>query len=123
MPLLVIKKKNREIRRFTFAGDCITIGRDSRDSSDSPDLILADPSRKVSRYHAAVVRAADGEYFIRDLASANGTFVNDKITYGRRLKDGQRITIGDFDLIYSEHEKTPIDLSPAIRIVTAAPDE
>jgi len=121
MPLLIIKRHDREIRRFSFHGDIITIGRESPASYSSPDLALRDSLRKVSRYHATIIRDRRGFYFIRDLASANGTLVNGKLVYGKRLMEGDRISIGDFNLRYSEQKELMVDLSNAIRLVSAAP--
>jgi DNA-binding NtrC family response regulator len=121
MPLLIVKKKTKEIRRFFFYGDIITIGRDSFVGSDGPDLTLIDPSRKVSRHHAAIIREKRGGYFIRDLGSANGTFVDGTMVYDMRLRENNRITIGNFDLVYSKFEKAATDLSQAIRVVKAVP--
>ncbi len=120
MPLLLIKRQEKEIRRFSFHGDIITVGRESQVSFENPDLALRDTSRKVSRYHTAIIRDRHESYFIRDLASANGTFLNGRLTCGRHLKEGDRINIGDFTLLYSEQEDPLIDLSNAVRLVSTA---
>ncbi len=121
MPLLQVKRRGKELRRFSFTGNIITIGRDSHDFYGGPDLPLHDSSRRVSRFHAVIVRDTRGYYFIRDLASANDTFVNGRLVYGKRLHDSDRIGIGDFELRYSESEQVSADLSQAIRLLTTAP--
>jgi len=121
MPLLQVKKDGKELRRFSFTGDIITVGRESLDAYGGPDLPLRDASRRISRYHAVIVKDKQGHYFIRDLASANGTFVNGSLVYGRRLLESDRIAIGDFELRYSESGHATSDLSQAIRILTKAP--
>ncbi|MBN2171759.1 MAG: SpoIIE family protein phosphatase [Candidatus Krumholzibacteriota bacterium] len=64
-----------------------TIGR-----SHSCDLILDDPA--VSRRHARLFREG-GEWWIEDLGSRNGTFVEDRrLATPRALKGGERIQIG-----------------------------
>lgn len=123
MPLLRVKKRGKELRRFSFTGDIITIGRDSLDEWGGPDLPLRDTSRRVSRYHAVVVKDRRGYYFVRDLASANGTFVNGRLVYGRRLHDSDVVGIGDFELCYSESEQVTADLSQAVRVMLTAPAE
>jgi len=73
-------------------GDEIVIGR-GRDASARID----DPG--MSRRHARVFRKADG-YFIEDLGSTNGTFVEgEQVAYARQLKDGDRIQIGRNSLL------------------------
>ena len=54
-------------------------------------LTVNDP--KVSRNHA-VIEFENGEYYIRDLYSANGTFVNEK-----RLAANSRTKIADGDTV------------------------
>jgi pSer/pThr/pTyr-binding forkhead associated (FHA) protein len=50
---------------------------------------------EISRRHARVSRAADGQLTIEDLGSANGTFVNDeRIDAPRRLEIGDVVKVG-----------------------------
>ncbi|MBY0527313.1 MAG: GGDEF domain-containing protein [Gemmataceae bacterium] len=48
----------------------------------------------VSRYHARVV-PRDGDYYVTDLRSTNGTFVNDGRALLRRLADGDYVRVGN----------------------------
>jgi len=50
--------------------------------------------RKVSRQHARLERDRE-EWFILDLGSANGTFVNDHKVRQAKLQVGDRIQLGD----------------------------
>jgi hypothetical protein len=53
----------------------------------------------VSRHHATIV-AHPGGYTLRDLGSQNGTFLNgDRVTEAP-LSDGDRIWVGDVELVY-----------------------
>jgi pSer/pThr/pTyr-binding forkhead associated (FHA) protein len=54
-------------------------------------------SRRVSNYHAEILSEVDG-LFVRDLGSTNGTYVNDELVRRNRLKSGDRIRIGGFDI-------------------------
>jgi pSer/pThr/pTyr-binding forkhead associated (FHA) protein len=63
------------------------------------DLVLPDP--RVSREHARVERDALGTEVV-DLGSTNGTFVNGQRVQRRRLRNGDRIRIGDAVLEYVE---------------------
>jgi putative nucleotidyltransferase with HDIG domain len=51
----------------------------------------------VSRTHAEVV-ASEGGYVVRDLGSANGTYLNGVIVDGATVKNGDTITVGDHKL-------------------------
>lgn len=56
-------------------------------------------SDEVSREHAAIVYFA-GEFFLEDLASDNGTFVGGKRIEKVKLRDGDRIRIGEQVLVF-----------------------
>jgi len=51
-----------------------------------------DPEAKVSRRHARITHRG-GQYYIEDLGSTNGTFIN----RGRRLLPGDRQPLNDGD--------------------------
>ncbi|MHB8813474.1 MAG: type VI secretion system-associated FHA domain protein TagH, partial [Steroidobacteraceae bacterium] len=69
---------------------------------DSNDWALPDPERFVSSRHA-VVRFQDGAFCLEDVSS-NGTFLNgpDRAVSRSepvRLKDGDRLFIGDYEIM------------------------
>ena len=53
----------------------------------------------VSRHHAQVIATASG-FVLADLKSQNGTFVNGERITEWALTDGDRVTIGDVELVY-----------------------
>ncbi len=65
----------------------LTIGRASTST-----LVIED--EKLSRHHAQIVYE-NGQFFIEDLASGNGTYVNDKRVQKHALQSGDAIGIGD----------------------------
>ena len=74
--------------------DGLTIGR-----SESSDLPLDDPF--ISAEHARIVRR--GQYFyVEDLGSTNGTFVNEKQVREAQLGPRARLRIGDTVFRYEE---------------------
>ena len=72
------------------------IGRWDADGGVFPDVDLDadDPEAKVSRRHARIT-LKNGEYFVEDLGSTNGTFVN----RGKRLLPGQLQPLRESDEI------------------------
>ena len=72
----------------------LTIGR-----SGSNTLVL--PSSAVSRKHATIHAQDSGEYWLIDLGSANGTFVNNRRVFQPLgLKDGDSIEIADEKMVF-----------------------
>jgi hypothetical protein len=55
-------------------------------------------SRRVSSYHAEILSEVEG-LFVRDLASTNGTYVNDEPVRRKKLASGDRVRIGGFTLV------------------------
>ncbi len=83
--------------RFVLAKPVVTIGRRA-----DRDVVIAEPH--VSRNHAQIERR-DSEYFIVDLGSSHGTFVNGEAVQEHCLRGGDRIelgTIGGSYLIFKD---------------------
>lgn len=93
---LVIERGRSAGKQFPLSDDESQIGRWDADGGIFPDVDLDadDPEAKVSRRHARIMRR-NGQYFIEDLGSTNGTFIN----RGRRLLPGDRQPLRDGDEI------------------------
>lgn len=98
-------------RLVELTADRSTLGRGS-----SNDVVVElDPS--VSRLHAVVERYPTG-FSVRDLGSANGTFVNgERVISERRLLTGDEIRLGNSRLIFyllgdEEAETTAVSEGP-----------
>ncbi len=68
------------------------------------DVLLLDPS--ISREHSAVFPEGE-EFIIKDLDSANGTFVNDQPVTRKVLEEGDLIRLGTKLIIFTRVELTP----------------
>ena len=91
---LVIHRGRSVGKEFPLCEEESHIGRWDADGGIFPDVDLDsdDPEAKVSRRHARITRR-NGMYYIEDLGSTNGTFVN----RGRRLLPGDRQSLRDGD--------------------------
>ncbi|MCL6440173.1 MAG: FHA domain-containing protein, partial [Thermoleophilum sp.] len=67
--------------------------------SPKADVFLDDVT--VSRNHAVVVRRRDG-FYIDDLGSLNGTYVNRRRIDSHRLSHGDELQIGKYRLTFLE---------------------
>ena len=113
MPLLIITGDESNLsRRCRIEVDRFTIGR-SRDSS------VSIPHRSVSKTHLELERTPGG-YSFRDLASKNGTFLNEERRQNGVLRDGDVVRLGKVritfrDLPAAKPDGAPVSASaPAI---------
>ncbi|RKG88233.1 FHA domain-containing protein [Corallococcus terminator] len=65
----------------------LTIGR-------ADDQVICIPHRSLSRQHARIERT-DGRFFVTDLQSKNGTFVNGEQIRRKELRPGDTLTLGE----------------------------
>lgn len=84
------------VPREVLLGAVTRIGR-----HPSQDAQILD--RLVSKEHSTIEERSDG-YWILDLGSRNGTFVNNRlIDREARLRNGDQITLGSTKVLFSEH--------------------
>ena len=93
---LVIERGKSVGKIFMLSSADSQIGRWDADGGIFPDVDLDsdDPEAKVSRRHARITMN-DGKYYVEDLGSTNGTFIN----RGKRLPPGTRQQLNDGDEI------------------------
>ena len=95
-PVLVIRAGGgRACEHLPLQAARETIGR-----APDADLFLDDVT--VSREHAIIEREPDG-FYLRDLESLNGTYVNRARVTRHRLADGDEVQVGKFKLTFLEH--------------------
>lgn len=76
----------------------ITIGR-----SPEADIITLD--ERASRMHCGI-RIWDGEYYVKDLKSKNGTYLNNQKVEMAKIKPGDKIRIGN-NILTVDDKKSP----------------
>jgi hypothetical protein len=91
-------------RRFQLVGSQMRIGRRSVSRGLAPEIDLTGPPADpgISRLHAVLISAQDGNWALLDPGSANGTLLNgSEIGVGDQvpLHDGDRINLGAWTAI------------------------
>lgn len=103
MPKLIVQNlKTQEEQEYTLPQDNIVFGR-----TNTCDVEL--PIKSISRRHAEIVRDAQ-DYFISDLKSGNGTFLNNqkiKPLEKNLLRSGDLIRIEDYEIKFLLAEDNP----------------
>jgi len=102
MATLITLEGSEIAPEIPLAGECTVLGRQH-------DSNVCLPGKAVSRHHAQVLRR-NGDYFIEDLGSSNGTYLN-----GKRLVpnspasfyDEDRLQIGLFIFTLKSERPTP----------------
>ncbi len=81
-----------DVREYPLKDETTTLGRIATNDIRLPDEM-------VSGHHAKIIRF-QSNYFIEDIASTNGSFVNGRRVRKCVLKDGDKISFGPYRLIF-----------------------
>jgi hypothetical protein len=95
-PRLSVQSHGNVIAEYSLEKERLKIGRGTRQ-----DIRLK--GRKTSRHHAQIVNI-DGKYYLQDLNSTNGTFINKQMITWHSLTNGDNFQIDDYLLIYHESD-------------------
>lgn len=87
----VVRLKGRELQRVAVEKMHVFVGRDAMN-----DIIIDNPS--VSRRHGVMEFRGDG-FYVRDLGSANGIFVDGQAVKDGTVAPGQVVQLGKFELV------------------------
>jgi pSer/pThr/pTyr-binding forkhead associated (FHA) protein len=103
MKIVLVMFKDGERRDFPVSGSNCIVGRKS-------DCALRVPTADVSRRHCEI-KVNKGEITVRDLGSANGTYVNGKRVAESAVKAGDELAVGPVKF-YVQVDGKPADLKP-----------
>lgn len=98
MLMLVHNMGHADELSFPIGTEPATIGR-------SEELAICIPHRSLSRHHARI-EYSEGRFFICDLESKNGTFVNGVQVRRQEIRPGDMLKLGDVTLILLEATNT-----------------
>jgi len=117
IPTLFIQRGDGKDDEVLWERDTLTVGRDV-----SNDLVIE--HRLASRRHARFEKDDVG-FYIHDLESTNGTFVNGERVQGRHLlRNNDEVWIGDTAILFRDPEATIKGTPPTVaRLGVREPQE
>ncbi len=115
-PYLLLRTESGNRYLPLVGSNCWTVGR-----SEDNNFVL--PDRWISRNHAMLQRMETGDFYLIDLGSRNGTFVNGRrVSIPVTLQNGDRLTFGQIELEFhsstSSHQvdEDPQDFTAALHV-------
>ena len=86
--------------RQPLQGPAVSIGRAS-------DCSIPIKDRYLSRKHAEILAGEGNTWILKDLGSANGTYLNgSRVERDEQLKTGDRIRLGDTEIVFETSERS-----------------
>src|SRR5471030_842268 len=90
----------------------------------SPDNTYVIASDRVSRRHALVQARSEGEFWLTDLGSRNGVFLNRQpLQQSVRLKGGDVFQIADCQFVFHANDLLEVASGPATHIEATMADQ
>jgi hypothetical protein len=99
MPKMLLKFNAAVIKEIPFDKDSLTLGR----KADN-DIVIDNPA--ISGHHCRI-SVQGGTYFVEDLASTNGTFVNEKRIKKSGLRHNDVVGVAKHALVFLEDAPPP----------------
>ena len=112
MPKLLLKFNAAVIKEIPFDKDSLAVGR-----KDDNDIVIDNPA--ISGHHCRI-SVQGGTYFVEDLDSTNGTFVNEKRIKKSGLHHNDVVGVAKHALVFIEDVPPP---AAAPEAAAAAPAE
>jgi general secretion pathway protein A len=107
-----VRSEGNTISEHFFGSGRVIAGR-------SPDNEIYIKSKFVSRHHAQLVSDQDG-CIVEDLNSTNGILIGENRAKKHRLQDGDVITMGIHELVYTDLRQIDADVQPILEAVEEA---
>jgi adenylate cyclase len=93
-PHLILRTESGPRYLALSGNNCWTFGRSDENQFTIPD-------RWVSRAHAMLQQTDLGEFYLIDLGSRNGSFINGRrVSVPVRLNNGDRLTLGQTEMVF-----------------------
>jgi hypothetical protein len=97
-PFAYLATQEERSKRYPITNTNWRIGR-------SPENEIFIDDNSISRLHTEIHRYNNGTFFIRDMQSLNGIYVNEKQVSNKKLQEGDIIEIGDISVRFTYQSK------------------
>ncbi|MBI5596185.1 MAG: FHA domain-containing protein [Elusimicrobia bacterium] len=115
MPKLLLKFNAAVIKEIPLDKPAVTVGR----KADN-DVVIDNPA--ISGHHCKIVQKGD-TYYVEDLESTNGTFVNEKRIVKSGLHDQDVVGVAKHALVFIDDRPAPEEAGGADKTMVLAPDK
>ncbi|MDX6770083.1 MAG: FHA domain-containing protein [Elusimicrobiota bacterium] len=105
MPKLLLKFNAAVIKEIPWDKDAITVGR-----KPDNDIVIDNPA--ISGHHCKLVKQGAG-FFVEDLESTNGTFLNEKRVKTSGLKHHDVVGVAKHALVFVDDNPPPVPAAEA----------
>jgi len=103
---ILLMMNNTVLKEFIIDQTEVIIGRDAASDIQIDNIAVSREHARITREPARITKGPD-EYFVEDMGSINGTFVNGQKVSKKSLVTGDEITIGKHFLkVYVEDDPT-----------------
>jgi Domain of Unknown Function (DUF1080)/FHA domain len=106
-PVLHVMQGLDQGRVYPVDRDIVRIGGIAQDGGQKNDIVIRDVEHMISRFHCEVVKK-DGNFYLVDANSSNGTSVNGEAAMPKKLvplRKGSKIDLGGSTVLQFDFEK------------------
>jgi hypothetical protein len=106
-PVLHVMQGLDQGRVYPVDRDIVRIGGIAQDGGQKNDIVIRDVEHMISRFHCQVVKR-DGNFYLVDTNSSNGTSVNGEAAMPKKLmplRKGSKIDLGGSTVLQFDFEK------------------
>ena len=115
MPKLLLKFNAAVIKEIPLDKPALTVGR-----KPDNDVVIDNPA--ISSHHCKIVMKGD-TYYVEDLESTNGTFVNEKRVVKSGLHDQDVIGVAKHALVFVDDRAKPEEAGGADKTMVMSPEK
>ena len=94
---ILLMINNTVLKEYIIDQDEVIIGRDAASDIQIDNIAVSREHARITKEHSRITKGP-GDYFVEDMGSINGTFVNGQKVSKKLLNTGDEIAIGKYFL-------------------------